>query len=546
MTDYSKFKTPYFKISIGDVNGKNMTELPPQIARLVEKVEIAETLCCNTFNQITITFVEGSREPFGVAKGKYAPNSVYPSGGDGLLSNQSGSLVDIRMSSGGLTSALPGELASVANLEAVGALTTAVGNISGILDLLGKDNTTPEKIFLESEVEVPADKNLQYLLQQRNQVQVTWGYKEDPTSERTMRTYIMITTSQFPESGTPRTTVVCHSAAAIADQVTASTGKLIGTKTEAGKDESGNTLYDWSTDNLAKVLDKMCTEMDIKCIISNSFRAEALAPGKVYHWPAGQSLHQFFTKLSKDHHAIYKLLINPSTGKDTLIFLNKDDFEKYPVIEDERLLTYKGNGSIIKSINIKADFGQPIGSFLKTVSDEGGEMNHETKTITHTIFEPAAQQANNPTSTNVSQLAKGAGKYVGGTTGYVAIDPESSPSRAEDLSKALTNRAAGRLLALDFTTLGMTQLTPGPATFSGIGDRYTGVYKIQTVTHVLDSSGYNCRGMAISHTNAAGGVSVQSEEIKADKKKTIHLFDPVNEPVADHYQTFIKNKKGAN
>jgi len=61
--DYRKFKTPFYEVEIGDSTGQRLVKLPHHVARLIQKVEILETFTPGQFSTITITMIEGSREP---------------------------------------------------------------------------------------------------------------------------------------------------------------------------------------------------------------------------------------------------------------------------------------------------------------------------------------------------------------------------------------------------------------------------------------------------------------------------------------------------
>jgi len=521
--DYSKFKTPYFKISIGDSSGKNMIELPKHIAMLVESVEITETMCCNAFNQITINMVEGSREPYKSSSGYFADPEVYNTSNN-LLSNQTGMLTDLRVESAGdLSASIPGLNAFVERTEIV---------VETNVDTLGKDNTPPPPVIEEHKIPVAEDLNVRYLFHQRNQVAVTWGYKEDVYSERTARAYILMVTTDFPESGSPKTKVVCHSGAALADQVTTNNGKLFGKKVESSTDESGNTLYDWQDDPPNKLIESLAQLASVDYIVSPEFRAEIMEEGKAKHWMGGQSLHQFLMQLAVRHHAVYDILINPSTGKDTLVFLNRDDFEKFPILSDTSLLSYKTTGSIVKSISIRADFGMPVGTFVEGISEEGGKVGASAPGPTTVLFEGQKAQNNYANTSNPVNIAVGAGKIAsGGTPASSTVGVEtSSLSNLKDGARAIANKMGSAIVSLEFNTLGLTKLTTGSAHFSGIGERYNGSYKIHTVTHSLGSSGYSCKGTALSYTNGTGGVTIDDPTIKtAAAPVTSKLFEPAEE-----------------
>lgn len=544
--DYSKFRTPFFEISIGDSLGNNMNPLPPQIARLVEKVEIMETLCCNSFNQITITFNEGSREPYGVDKGTFASPAIYPSDGQGILSNQSGSLVDLKITGGGFSN-LSESLTSAIS-AAAGAASEALGlfnQIQSFFTLFGKSNDNPLPIELP-DPDISVASSDPFLLQQRNQVLVTWGYKEDPASVRCARGYIMVVTSEFPEKGTPKTTVIAHSAAGIADQITTQKTVRFGTEVPSGISESGLPLTEAFDLPPSVLIPKLCTENGLGFIVSTDFETPEQGEGRDTIWLAGESLHQSFTRLARRHNAVYKLETNPCTGKDTVIFVNENEWQKDPVLGASKAdwMTYKGNGSILKSVSIKADYGQPVGTFLKSITEEGAEIGKPVDKVKHPAALFEKHQDNFPVSgANPTGISKFASKIAKGTTSFLGVSAENSPAAIESMSGAENDKKGSNIVAMDFTTLGYPKLTPGNVKFSGIGERYTGYYNVQNVTHILDSQGYNCRGIATSFKNADGGVEPEGTNTIEEKKVELQQF--ASSPAMTQYRSqFIDNGSG--
>lgn len=556
MTDYSKFRTPFVEISIGDTKGSNMKPLPPQIARLIESVEIMETLCCSSFNQVTIKFNEGSREPFDIAQGSNADPSFYPNGGLGELNNYSGSLVDLKVSSGNKTStpdiSVTGLVSAGLDALGLGGAADALGGLlGGEEETPGKDNTPPEPV--ENNENDPSYKeNIKFLLQERNQVNVTWGYREDLKSIRKLRCYIMLLTSEFPENGTPRTTIICHSAAGIADLLVPKNGVNLGLEKDSGSSESGKAMQDFEDKEPKDLIESICSDGGMECIVSDTFDTPMQQEGRNTQWNAGESLNQFFTRLARRYNAIYRMESNPTTGKDTVIFINKKEWQKYPIYSGPDLYTYRGNGSIIKSINIKADYGSSVGTFMKSINEEGGKVSEEVKTPPEpvSLFE-SIQNTNPIIAPEVPTVASFADKISGGVTGNVSISAESSPAALNGIAKSETSKQASRVLAMDFNTLGYPQLTPGTIKFGGIGKRYSGFYNVQQVTHTINSNGYNCSGVATSFTNGEGGVVPDKPNEKVDEPEQVEikLFESQKAPDGTAKQKynkeFIENGGGA-
>ena len=340
----------------------------------------------------------------------------------------------------------------------------------------------------------------------------------------------MMVTSDFPEKGTPKTTIVCHSAASAADQVSTKKGKNFGIPAVVNFSESGFPITDLIDLPLAALLRKICAESGIDCIVSREFKFSTYEAGKAKRWMGGESLHQFLTRMASEHDAIYQFLTKPN-GKDTLVFVTRDDWFKSPVSLREDFFTYRGANSILKSVSIKADFGSDVGTFVQSVSETGQTVGVEVQQPSSPLFGEEKVQANCPLLANPVGAAQMADKLSnGGGTGRSEMIAQADTGNQKDIANSKVNGKQSNLLALEFSCLGFTRLYPGSLKFSGIGNRYSGYYNIKQVTHILDSNGYTCRGTATSFSNSEGGVSNENPDSKPIiQKEESNLFEPVGQ-----------------
>src|SRR6266478_6602950 len=189
---YSKFKTPFYEIQVSDSTGKRKVELPHHILRLVEKVEVFETFQTSEnkeFGTLTVHFIEGSREPANKdvsigTEGLYSvPLEKDNSDLDisGSLTNRTGIITDLRFSgNSGITFLIDEE------------------KRSGKVDNTAQKNVINQKTIRQHNRESSAPL---FLFQERNQIKVTWGYKEDPQTVRSFIGHIIMVQTDFPESG---------------------------------------------------------------------------------------------------------------------------------------------------------------------------------------------------------------------------------------------------------------------------------------------------------------------------------------------------------
>lgn len=540
--DYSKFKTPYYKIEIAKSSGE-FQELPMQLLKLISKIEIMETIDRCAHNQIKISFIEGSREPYSKTQGTSA--DIYE-GGD--FSNHTGFIVDLKtIDNGTVGGSLPGfSLASTVGdligtasqaLQAGQDLTEVVsdpiGAAAGALGIGGSFNSEGEDIV--DKESVPNDKQADFLFFPRNRIRVTWGYAEDSEYRRTFVGSITMLQTNFPENGHPITDIIAHGGTSELDQLTTKKGKIfkatgsaeqfLGSIAKqldvAGEDEDIS---------IAALLETIKTTSGFEVIKSSSFDAETLDPGKAKNWAAGQSLHQFLGELARRHNAIYTVVNDFSTAKPAIIFIRREEFNSTTIIP-KNLMNYRQPGSILKSVNIRADFSRIVGKVNVGVSEEkskvirGRSPQGYEKII---MFEGQKALDIDPTTgTSASDAGKGINKLAdGGTSGNVEYSPENSVA---NLKETAANEAAcnySHVVSLEFVTLGFPNVKPGSAPFQGLGSRYSGFYSIKQVSHIIDSNGYVCRGIATGAGSGADGVEVpvKGEELTGGSE-AVKLFN---------------------
>ena len=272
--DYRKFKTPFYTIEVGDSSGKRLVKLPHHILRLVSKVEIVETFEAGQFSTISLTFVEGSREPAS-PNAKLGTKGLYqiPSSGNrpdmdiaGSITNRVGSVVDLRFSgSSGITFLTEGE------------------RRTGKVDNKAQKNINGDVVTRKHKLEASAPK---LLFQERNQVKVTWGYKEDPSSVRSIRGYVIMLSTDFPEAGQVTTTITCQDTRSALDQIAPIKGVPFGTRKTTSKGNSIVVFEDKTTDKLIR---DICTKAGMPCIVSKNLPADTVDVDRQKMWIAGES-----------------------------------------------------------------------------------------------------------------------------------------------------------------------------------------------------------------------------------------------------------------
>jgi hypothetical protein len=533
-TDYRKFKTPFYEITVGDPSWKRKVKLPHHILRLVDKIEINENMILNADAQPTsmsITFIEGSREPASPDY-KLGTSGLYqiPLEGDnvdmdiaGSLTNRSGIITDLRFSgSGGITFLTEYE--------------KKTGKVDNRQQKNVEDKNTTRKY--KSEPKAPL-----FLFQERNKIRVTWGYVEDPTTVRSIMMDIRVITTDFPQEGMPTTTVTGFSFSSTADQIATKKAKVFGTKKVTSKDGDSLIVFeDLKTDDLIK---KIAKDAGMAAIVSSNLPNDIADKDKQKMWLAGESFHQFMKKMADLSGCYYEILADPNTGKENILFIKYADFERKVVISDPELLHWKGPGSILKNITVTADFGGMQGNQQAGLDEKGEEGSVDDQTQIellrrHKTSEGTDEQAmsTDPKGVNPNPTAVAISETVanGGTTGVVENTPNTSEKSRQDKAAvgALKN---AKMITIDFNTIGYTRLIPGVMEIRGIGVRYSGKYRVISVTHTIDSNGYVCKCSGNSQMLAAGGVVIppaapQGEE---DEQVKVQLLNTQEDPNASNF-----------
>ena len=526
MVDYRTLKTPFYNIYVSDSSGSNFIKLPPSLLKLVEKVEILETFQSEScmHGKVAITFAEGSREPF-AANIDADTSGVY--GASVKTTNKIGMLADLRFESNGGVIGLTAQSAALIG-KALSTASNLAGSVEGFLSF-----DAPPETFGNKKPPSP----VRYLFQENNMIKVEWGYLEDSKLTRTVVAPVVAVQYDFPDKDMPKLTINCLSTSYALDQLSIGVGKIFGVKIPVGISENGVPILDVLGLTVGQIVQEVCTKIGMDCLISDSFLNESPAEGTGLVMNPDESIHQFFVKLAKTTHSYYKVDINPKTGKETVFLISKNELDSTLISSDATMLKYRGYNSILKSVNILADFGTPTGNRVTQIDKKGNVNSVDSRESVKTVgmFEGAEQLNTDPTSNNPitsAQLAQSSLAKTSIPVGRTEVMPANQDKIGlRESSQASAGCQADRLISMDFTTIGYPQLIPGTHSFSGLGERYTGEYHVIAITHTIDKDGYTCRGNAQSHS-IFGNSGVQylspTQGKKKDASKSIQLFEKLS------------------
>lgn len=518
---YDKFKVPFFDIKVGDSTGQRMVSLPHHILRLVSKIDILETLEEGQFNTITIDFIEGSREPSSVnanlgTKGLYRiPNESgkIDMNISGSITNRPGAITDLRFSgNSGIT------------------FLTADEAKKGRVSDTSQKNVNEKYVTRKHKAE---NSKPRLLFQERNQVHITWGYKGDNSSLRSIRGYIMLVQTHFSNKAPTTTRIICHDTRAALDQIATTKGISFGTAIRTG---TNGSLITFKNGELSSTIKEICNKSGMACIVSKNLPSDVKDADYQKMWLAGESFNQFMTRLAEKHNAYYTVYPNHKTGKDTLAFIKKSDMEAKILNVPRQFLSWKNPGSILTDINISVDFSGLGGNAQNGMSESGELIGTNTSFTTSRQFTGVNKKSEeviniDPTSTNPVKGAKGVaegianGEYTNGTVDY---NPENNSKNLSETAGTEADKSF-RTIKLDFNSIGHSKITPGVVSIQNIGVRYSGKYRILTVNHTIDAkSGYTCKANAISFAVNAGGVlNPEAPKTKDKEEEEVTQFASV-------------------
>jgi len=539
INDYSKIKTPFFTISVGDSYGVNMTPLPDDILRLVKKIEIKETYGVDEHSTINITFMEGSREPSRIYKSNFTSNS---DGSATSIGNSSGFIADLKFSNYALLS----------DNKEVGIF----NSLNALRNTIEVKEVQDEKIITTKQAKAA---NPKYLFQERNQIKVTWGYKEDSSSVRSIRMYVIMVSTVFNESAQTETTVTCQNTCAFLNQITPQ-GKPI-VFAEVIKTGPNELLSEFKDKPTSALMSEISSILDTGSIISKNLPAPELDNHHVKVLISGESFDQFFKRLAKVHNCYYQVIPDNSTGRDTIIFMHATDFESQPIVDNPYTFYFKSPQSIIKNVSIKADFGIVTGVAETGVDQKGTIISQQADTGKDQLTLIQKKELNksgskseqiinaDPTSVNPIRAVKNASEKLGGgtKTGKVELSPiDNERTNYIDRSKVKAEDAHHGVI-LEMTTIGYTKLTPGLVVVRGIGERYSGSYRIVAVEHIIDNSGYSCKVTATTYATGYGLDEPEAKKIsEKDTTPGIKIknttSDNLGQSLRDKYNSFLFKK----
>jgi len=508
---YEKYRDPFFSIKIASEDKTREVTLPHHILRLVTKMEIQETFRPGEFDTITLTFVEGSREPGSPdasigTKGLYQISKYGEDKANidiaGSLTNRPGVITDLRFSGrNGIT------------------FTTGKERVNQAIDRSKQKNVNNKTVTRAHSNE--KSKPL-FLFQERNIVTVTWGYRGDNSLQRTIACQIILTSTSFPEGGQVTTTITCQSPGALLNQLTTRKGRNFAKRVSIN---SSNSIVKFEDEDIESLIKGICEKTGMKCLVSKDILFPIVDKGVSKKWLLGQSFDEFFRYRAEQMNCVYQVIYDPKTKVENLVFIKRSDLENR-ILMDKNLLTYKAPGSILKSADIRVDFSKTPGWANSGIDREGKQQDVAVKDSQNSqMFVDSRnkqEEVAKLTPENGNKVVDSVAKEISpqGVVGRANSSHLSNEGKEVTADKQADDYS--RIIQLDFTTIGHINLSPGTVEVGGLGVRYSGFYRILTTNHVIENGGYVTRCSAESMALNAGGIP----NVEALIKKTSNTSIP--------------------
>lgn len=535
--DRLQMRDPFFEVRIGPPGAQpqEMVKLSADVHALIRSFEYSEAIDGGngSASRIKLTFVEDL--------------------------NRSGSVLDLTITKAGKIKFLDRETVLRGQ-----ALQKKVEKLEQVLETALKEPkvSTAKKQNLEEQIaneKKEAAKAVPlFLIQERNTLEVTWGYRSKGThpklKTRTVRGEMLQITQRASAGNIPTTEVTA------VDVGTGEMSKIYPregitfTRQKVkqlleGKGGLADTT-DREDDEPARI-DDIVRSISLGGLIKNAQPRILLTEDELQldiqdatsarTWAMGTNLHDFLKGLAEKIHAHYYVSTEKKDGKVGVVLnlisrrrheaqnefhfmwksgLGKTGTDSYNVSSEVfntmlryDLALYPGKGSGGSSSGVCSKTKEEVGHSQDVDIRFGVGYGEKPGFIKLPVVKDKEQAANNN--------AVGAPVY--------------SASCNNEEHEANANRLAGRLsknLKLTFSSIGIPQLKPQVVRVSNIGNRYSGLYYLLSVTHkITPSDGYTCSCTGESNAVRSGGVDTGLPPIKEKPagKSTIR-FMATDEP----------------
>lgn len=489
-----QIKNYFYRMKITSPDGSQSAELTEDILRLVTSVNISESSYSDdsqTYPTLSLTLQETSYLP--------EDNSFNTTNANirGQITNRPGSILDIRFDSEkGFTYVSKEELES------------------------GRTRN--------SRTQSNTDQPVVFLFGGNNKLEIEWGLLSPKTSRK--RTFTITTLSmQGGGTGHGTVTITALDGMHLAEKITPSQGKVFANPTNGQPNTLKQVLF-----QVTRVLD-YDLEFDGEPV--NSFPpftstfvplrtakgGDTAPPDPKYPitLPRHMNLHDFVKSLANEYASAYEYDTDQKTGRTKLIFSPRNIKYGNPAAT----FTYKGTKGDVLSYKIDSVEGQ----FNPTTST--GAVTEGAAEVTTKVSEQVVLQDTGNTSPKVpAPLSSNVRSRVEEILGATALGKgETHPSKSEsaiDNHNSNLYESNKYISVISLVVIGDPTYKPGLYKVNNIGLRYSTFYRMFTVQHTLNASGYICTFNGKSQfIGGEAGVDA-GNSAKENKTEKVQLVQP--------------------
>lgn len=499
-----QLKNYFYRMKIISPDGNQSAELTDEILRLVTGVTISESSYSDdsqTYPTLTMTLNETSYLPEDDSFSSVNPKVR------GQLTNRPGSILDIRFDSEkGFTYVSKEELESGRTRSD-----------------RAQSNTSQPVVFLFGG---------------NNKIEIEWGLLQPKTSRKRVFTLTTISV-QRGGSGHGTVTITALDGMQLAEKTTLSRGKVFANPTNKAPNTLKQVLfqvtrvldYDLEFDGQLVTAFPPFTDKYVQTRTEQGGDTAPPDPKYPITLTRHMNLHEFVRELANQYSSSYEYDTDPKTGRTKLVFTPRN--VKYGTAN--YTFTYKDPSAGMLSYKIDSVEGQfnPVTS--STNSSDGGETESLTVTEQLVINNNGTTSAERTTNKQneapkvPSPQDKNTANRLNQTlpgllnVGVGVTHPSKVPEALDQSSKSMYDRAKF-LSTITVTTLGNPAYRPGLAKLNNIGLRYSTYYRMFTVQHTLNNSGYICTFNGKSQFLAEGGTDA-GEAAKENLTETVRLVE---------------------
>jgi len=520
--DRLQMRDPFFEVRIGPPGAQpgEMVKLSAEDHALIRSFEYTEAVDGGngSASRIKLIFVEDENRP--------------------------GSVLDLTITKAGKIKFLDKQtvLNGKAAEENVAALERSLSELKSKKVNADKQRNLEEEIAKEKK-EAAAAVPL-FLIQERNTLEVTWGYRSsrgeaklDKLVPRTVRGEMLQIVQRASAGNIPLTEITAVDVGSgemsklfpregitftrkKANELLSKHGGLVDTSDR--KDDAPARIDDiMRAIALGGLIENAIVEIDVS---EDELKLDIQDDTSARTWAQGMNLHDFLKSLAEKIHAHYYVTTETSGGKTSVVLhlISRRSHEgenKYHFMWKSGLgstgTDAYGGSSLVFNTMLRYDMALYPGK--GSGGSSSGVCSKTKEEVGHTASVDLKFSVGHESRTGYLKLPVVKNKKMAADNNAVGA-PVYSAACGNEEHEANANRLAGRLsknLKLTFTTIGIPQLKPQVVRVSNIGNRYSGLYYLLAVTHKIDATGgYTCACTGESNAVRSGGVDAGLPPVK--------------------------------